>query len=152
MRDEIRNSIEIACTPERLYAYVTQPWLWHEWHPNSKSATAAAGPLAEGDAFTEIIELQPLSPLPLTLRRQTRYEVLVAEPGTHWQVRGEMSGGWLQIDYRFRATASGVEFTRTLTYAVSGIHRLMTPLLKPRMRAMSLLALGRLKAKVERNV
>jgi len=25
---------------EELFNYVTQPWLWHEWHPSSKSAKA----------------------------------------------------------------------------------------------------------------
>lgn len=149
MKDEIRNDIEIACAPERIYAYVTQPWLWHEWHPNSKSARAAAGVLAEGDSFTEMIELQPLSPLPLKLRRHTEYKVLVAKPSSHWRVQGQMSGGWLQIDYRFARTAAGVAFTRTLTYEIKGINRLIAPLLKPRMRQMSTVALSNLKARLE---
>lgn len=149
MHDEIRNRIEIACTPERIYAYVTQPWLWHEWHPNSRSAEAAVKSLAAGDGFREIIELQPLSPLPFRLRRQTQYRVLIAQPHQHWRVRGEMAGGWLQINYEFEPSAVGVLFTRTLNYEVRGIHGLMMPLLKPRMRRMSLVALGNLKSRLE---
>lgn len=149
MKDKVQSTIEIACTPEVLYAYVTQPWLWHEWHPNSKSAKAETTSLAPGDSFKEVIELQPLSPLPLIMRRKTEYKVLAATPSTHWQVEGQMSGGWLQINYDFQATKSGVSFTRTLTYEARGINRLLAPLLKPRMREMSKVALSNLKAKLE---
>ncbi|TJY62276.1 SRPBCC family protein [Sinimarinibacterium sp. CAU 1509] len=149
MKDQIRNTIEIACAPERIYAYVTQPWLWHEWHPNSKSAKSSSSTLATGDTFDEVIELQPLSPLPFTLKRQTRYRVIAADPPRHWRVEGKMSGGWLQIDYVFKPSECGVSFTRTLTYETRGFNRLMAPLLRPRMRKMSLLALSNLKAKLE---
>ncbi len=149
MKDEIRNTIEIACTPEQIYAYVTQPWLWHEWHPNSKSAKSASSTLAEGDTFDEVIELKPLSPLPFTLRRATRYRVLAAVAPSHWRVEGNMSGGWLQIDYAFKPSEGGVSFTRTLSYEARGFNRLMAPLLRPRMRKMSQLALSNLKVKLE---
>jgi hypothetical protein len=149
MKDQIRNTIEIACAPDRIYAYVTKPWLWHEWHPNSKSAKSTSSTLAVGDTFDEVIELQPLSPLPFRLRRQTRYQVLAAEPASHWQVEGKMSGGWLRIDYAFKPSPKGVSFTRTLTYETRGLNRLIAPLLRPRMRQMSLLALRNLKAKLE---
>ncbi len=144
-----RNSVEIRCPPERLYAYVTQPWLWHEWHPNSKSAQASVDALQAGDGFDEVIEIQPLAPLPLRLKRATRYRVLVAEPGKFWKVEGRMKDGWLQIQYEFKPTPSGTQFTRTLSYRVSGLNRLMLPLLRRRMAAMSLLALGNLKRRME---
>jgi hypothetical protein len=149
MKDEIRNTIEIACTPEKLYSYVTQPWLWHEWHPNSRSAKATVPVLTVGEVFDEVIALQPLSPLPLTLRRKTHYKVIAAERNSLWRVEGEMAGGWLQIHYEFRASPTGVAFTRTLTYEARGINRVFAPLLRPRMRQMSLLALNNLKKKLE---
>ncbi len=149
MKEQFQNTIEIACTPEQLYRYITQPSRWHEWHPNSKSAHTETPVLSAGDKFTEIIELQPLSPLPLTLTRKTQHQVLLAEPHQRWQVRGEMAGGWLQINYEFVASAIGVTFTRTLIYEAKGVHRLFMPFLKSRMRAISLIALGNLKAKLE---
>jgi len=149
MKETIRNTIEVKCTPETLYSYVTQPWLWHEWHPNSKSAKAKNNVLSRGDEFNEEIELQPLSPLPLHLRRKTIYRVLVAEPNKHWCVEGNMSGGWLRINYEFEPTPSGVSFTRTLDYETKGINKLLAPLLRPRMRSMSRVALENLKNKVE---
>ncbi len=149
MTASLHNSIEIACTPEQLYAYVTQPWRWHEWHPNSKSAAATVTSLQAGDSFDEVVEIQPLAPLPLRLRRATRYRVLVAKPALLWKVEGEMKDGWLRIEYAFKATATGTLFTRTLTYDVNGINRLLMPLLRPQMAAMSVLALSNLKRRME---
>ena len=149
MREQIRNTVEINVPTELMYAYVTQPWLWHEWHPNSKSAKACVEVLAEGDSFDEIIELTPLSPLPLKLKKHTRYKVLIAKPGKHWQVEGDMEGGWLQIDYQFKTLDKGLEFTRTLSYETKGINRLLAPLLRPRMREMSSVAISNLKQKLE---
>ncbi len=149
MNESIQNTIEIRCSPDRFYAYVTQPWLWHEWHPNSKSAHASVDSLQVGDAFDEVIEIQPLAPLPLRMRRATRYKVLVAVPSTLWKVEGRMKDGWLQIQYEFKATPSGTQFTRTLSYSVTGPSRLMMPLLRRRMASMSLVALSNLKKRLE---
>ncbi len=149
MNESTRNTIEIRCAPDRLYAYVTQPWLWHEWHPNSKSAHASVDALQIGDEFDEVIEIQPLAPLPLRMQRATRYRVMAAVPGALWKVEGRMKDGWLQIQYEFKPTPSGTQFTRTLTYSVSGPNRLLMPLLRRRMAAMSLVALSNLKRRLE---
>jgi len=149
MKDQIKNTIEIAIAPDKMYRYVTQPWLWHEWHPSSKSARAKVDVLSAGDTFDEVVELKPLSPLPIKLKKQTHYKVLVAKPATHWQVEGDMDGGWLQIDYQFQASEIGVKFTRTLSYETKGINRVLTPLLKPRMREISIIALNNLKSRLE---
>jgi len=149
MKDQIQNTIEIAVTPEKIYSYVTQPWFWHEWHPNSKSAKAKETVLSVGDTFDEVIELKPLSPLPIKLKKQTLYKVLIAKAGQHWQVEGDMNGGWLQIDYQFKNSERGVVFTRTLSYEIKGINRILAPLLKPKMSEMSSVALHNLKQKLE---
>ena len=149
MQEIICNTVEMACTPEQLYAYVTQPWLWHEWHPNSQSAQAEVSVLCAGDEFSESVVLQPLSPLPLTLRRATRYQVQDAVPAKFWRVSGKMRDGWLQIQYEFEPSATGTRFTRTLTFSATGLSALMMPLLRRRMRAMSVVALTNLKQRME---
>lgn len=149
MPTTLENTLEIACPPERLYAYVTQPWLWHEWHPNSKGCLSAATILGAGDRFTEEIELQPLSPLPFTMRRITGYLVEVADPPRRWAARGETRDGWLSIQYECEPSLAGTLFTRRLCYETRGASRWLMPLLKPRMVANSRLALERLKQKME---
>ena len=145
----LQNTIDIARDPASVYAYVTRPWRWHEWHPNSKSATARTATLQVGDSFDEVIEIRPLAPLPITLRRATRYRVNIADPDLHWQVRGETGDGWLAIDYVFAATATGTRFTRTLTFEATGASRVLMPLLRRNMVRMSALALNNLRARLE---
>lgn len=145
----LSNQIEIACSPQALFDYVTQPWLWHEWHPNSVSAKAEVDRLKVGDTFDECIAIQPLSPLPLTLKRQTRYSVQISRNAEEWEVKGLMKDGWLVIHYQFQPSPSGTLFSRQLSFSASGASRLLLPLLKRRMAQKSLVALGNLKRKME---
>src|SRR5688500_6061105 len=86
----LQHTLQLVCAPLALYDYVTQLWRWHEWHPSSRHARAAVDRLQAGDEFEEEIELQPLAPWPPTLRRQTHYRVLEAQPGVQWEAEGRM--------------------------------------------------------------
>jgi carbon monoxide dehydrogenase subunit G len=146
----MENSIVIDRSPLAVFAYVTQPWRWHEWHPSSQQAEANVEVLSVGDRFDEVIRLQPLSPLPFTVRRQTRYTVLLSEPGVVWEVRGETGDGALTIHYDFRPQGDATLFHRRLQYEVRGAMTLIEPwLLQPRMRKLSAQALSNLKARLE---
>ena len=150
MQRVIENSIDIARTPQQVFDYVTQPWRWHEWHPSSQGATASAEVMSAGETFDEVIRLQPLSPLPLTIRRQTHYRVDEAQPGVCWQVTGEANGGKLTIRYQFSDNGQGgTRFFRRLSYEVKGPLRLFDRLLYPRMCQLSRVALANLKEKLE---
>jgi hypothetical protein len=152
MATELTNSIDIRSTPEAVYQYVTQPWKWHEWHPNSRSATGPGHPLKVGDTFNEVIELQPLSPLPVRMRRETAYQVLEAEPFRAWTVEGQARDGWLRIRYRFRCIDGGTRFTRTLVFQTRGLSRVLMLFLKKRMARQSLIALTNLRNRLEAGV
>ena len=145
----LTNSIEIDCTPGALYRYVSQPWRWHEWHPNSISASFSADILQVGDSFDEQIEVHPLSPLPFRFRRQTRYEVIQADPFKSWEVHGEARDGWIHIRYELQPSSGGTIFTRTLSFDVTGLSALLMPLLKSRMDETSRTALATLKVVLE---
>lgn len=146
----IENEIVIACPPQQVYDYVTQPWRWHEWHPSSQSAVSDVAVLTVGDTFDEVIRLQPISPLPLNIRRQTHYRVVLADPGVTFEVRGETGDGGLTIHYDLMAQGDTTLFRRTLDYEVRGIMTLIEPvLLYPRMKRLSAVALANLKARLE---
>lgn len=149
MQESIQNSIEIRCSPKQLFEYVTQPWLWHEWHPSSKSASANTESLKVGDEFDEIVELQPFAPLPPRLKKSTRYSVVASDPFSFWKVIGKMKDGWLQIQYDFEPMEGGTRFIRTLKYGASGLNRLLLPFLKGKMESISVQALDNLKRKME---
>lgn len=148
----ITNEIQIAVDAEKLFNYVTQPWLWHEWHPSSKSASAAHTFLAAGDEFEESIMVQPLAPLPPRLTRSTRYTVLEAFPFHSWKVEGKMKDGWLQIRYDFEEPveqAGTTLFQRTLTFSVNGPTRVLLPFLKWQVKKISAQAMKQLKCRME---
>lgn len=145
---QLHHSIHLAPPPDVVYAYVTQPWRWHEWHPNSRSASHSAAPLVAGSSFAEVIAVQPLAPLRWTLTRQTQYQVELAEPPRLWQVRGQMGDGWLVIRYALQPDGTGTRFDRTLTFETTGPVRLLTPILRRQMARMSALALERLRGKL----
>lgn len=148
----IENEIEISVSAEALFNYVTQPWFWHEWHPSSKSAKSDHSVLAEGDCFDEVIEVQPLAPLPPRLRKHTTYSVTESKPYQSWEVTGKMQGGWLRIRYAVVAIPGkpvSTRFHRRLEFAVSGPNRLLLPFLKRKMVKVSPMALVNLKHRME---
>ena len=145
----IHNQIEISVSAEDLFNYVTQPWKWHEWHPSSKSAKAAHSFLATGDEFFEVIEVQPLAPLPPRMTRTTSYTVIESVPFHTWKVEGRMKDGWLRIRYDFEEQDELTLFTRALSFDVSGINRILKPLLRSKMEKISVVALQKLKHNVE---
>ena len=149
MPAQMQHSIDIARSPAEVYAFITQPWHWHHWHPSSRSAKALVSELAVGDSFDEEIVVQPLAPLPPRLHRETHYQVLAAAPGQHWLCRGQMRDGWLEIRYQLQPSVVGTRLTRTLTFDVGGITRLMMPLLRRRQRLLSPVALSNLKTLLE---
>lgn len=145
----LQNQILINAPSRQLFDYVTQPWRWHEWHPNSRSANAEVEVLQVGDHFDEVIEVQPLAPLPPKLQRQTHYVVEVSEPHRHWQVKGDTGDGWLVIRYDLFPEGEQTRFERTLTFDVRWPTRLLLPALERQMRRTSAVALGNLKERLE---
>lgn len=145
----IENKMEIRCSAQALFNYVTQPWLWHEWHPNSISATENLNGLKVGDTFQEMIRLKPLDPLPVIFNRETSYTVLVSQPDMQWIVEGKTNNGALRIQYDFEQISENrVLFKRTLSFKVEGHLRVMSYFLVKNMKKTSVIALDNLKRKL----
>ena len=149
MSIHIHNEIEIAASAKDLYTYVTQPWLWHEWHPSSKAAKAAHSFLAAGDEFTEWVEIQPLAPLPPRMKRSITYTVTESVPFHTWEAEGEMNDGRVRIRYDFEEKGGVTFFARSLDLDVTGLTRALLPLLKPKMEKLSMIALTNLKTLIQ---
>ncbi|WP_281645635.1 SRPBCC family protein [Parendozoicomonas sp. Alg238-R29] len=133
----IKHIVEIACTPQELFEYLTQPWLWHEWHPNSVSATNQGTPLRVGDEYSEIYKIRLFKSLPIMLTKHLHYEVLEVEPFSSWKVRAHTVGAVINFHYQFEPCEKGVRYTRNLDYQVRGLFRVGAPLLEKRNREMS---------------
>jgi len=145
----VHNEIEIRVSAEELFNYVTQPWLWHQWHPGSKSAKAGHSFLATGDEFTEVVEAQPLGPLPLRIQRRVDYTVTESVPLHTWECEGNMKDGRIRIRYDFEEKGGVTFFSRSLELEVSGLMRILLPVLKPNMEKISMIALNNLKTRMQ---
>jgi hypothetical protein len=147
----IHNEIEIAATAKDLFTYVTQPWRWHEWHPNSISAKAEHGHLATGDEFSEWVEIQPLAPFLRTMKRSIAYTVTESVPFQTWQAEGRIKDGRIRIRYDFEEKGEVTFFSRSVDLEVTGMTRILLPFLKLKMEKLSMIALTNLKVKMREN-
>ena len=149
MSISIHNEIEIEVSSRDLYNYVTQPWLWHEWHPASQSARAAHSYLATGDEFTEVVEIQPLVPLFPSMTRNITYSVTESVPFHTWEAEGQIKDGLIRLRYDFEEKGGVTFFSRSMDLDATGFTRILLPLLKLRMEKLSMIALTRLKEKMQ---
>ncbi len=143
--ETIRHTIDIDCSPRALYEYIAQPWRWHEWHPNSKSAQVQNKALGKGDTFDEVYELRVLPFPPLTLHRLLHWRVVEESPYTYWEIEATTKDGLINIAYNYEPASDAVRFTRTVKFSLTGITRLLSPLLKKRNTEMSEVALANMK-------
>ncbi len=91
-----------------VYAYVTQPWRWHEWHPASESASSSQGALATGVRFDEVASMKPFPMLPLRIRSQLQWIVLKTRVPNMVELKGRSK----MIDVHVRYEIDGVDMTR----------------------------------------
>lgn len=145
------HTIDVTCSPQQMFDYISQPWRWHEWHPNSTGASQASRPLSVGDGFVEDFAIRPVPFLPLTLHRKLHYRVISARPPEAWEIKATMEGGGADIHfrYRFEPTAAGARFTRTLDYTIHGPMKLLAPLIRRANTRNSELAMAALKQRAD---
>ncbi|WP_248797834.1 SRPBCC family protein [Pseudomonas sp. MWU13-2105] len=122
----LSNEVYIEAAIETVYAYVTQPDRWHEWHPTSVSAeTGIRGPLPKDHRFTEVIDL-------LGLRIEMDYRVVIADAPSEFKMAFTSPVVDGCIHYSLLRDGHGTRFVRTLQYItelnLSGLHARMIEL------------------------
>lgn len=147
----ISHEVEMDCSVAQLFNYITQPNLWHEWHPNSVKAEVPRNPLQVGDRYSEIYRMRFFESLPIYISRDLNYEVLKVEPNKFWKVRAKGKDNEINFEYTFAETPSGgVRFHRQLDYELQGITVLASKHIKKRNEAMSVVALKNLVSKMNK--
>ena len=109
MAYEISTTIEIAATPQNVWAVLVDLVSYSQWHPMYKAAT---GQLAAGSTLT-ITSTHPTSGRPMT----AKVKVLSAEPDTELRWASKMLG--LPISertFRLSPTADGTSLEQAGTY------------------------------------
>jgi len=137
----------IARPPEEVFAYVTTPGHWPEWHPSSLGVTGATDhSLLVGEEVTE-------SFLVAGRRGKARWTVQEREEPRRWVIFGQVEGGGTgTITYTLTPQDGGTFFEREFTYEMNNplLALLDTLILRRRIEAESTEALRRLKARLER--
>jgi uncharacterized protein YndB with AHSA1/START domain len=106
-RDTLENVVRLARPPADVFALVTNPSRWHEWHPNTRDVDAAADhSLGVGEQVVERIRVGPF-------RGAVTWKVTAAEPGRRWVLYGDAGNGFQsELEYTLQAEGEGTLFRR----------------------------------------
>jgi uncharacterized protein YndB with AHSA1/START domain len=143
---QVVSRATIARSPEEVFAYVTTPGHWPEWHPSSLGVTGATDhSLAVGEEVTE-------SFLVAGKRGKAIWTVREREEPRRWVIFGQVEGGGTgTITYTLTPQDGGTAFEREFTYAMNNplLALLDRLVLRRRIEGESAEALRRLKERLE---
>jgi hypothetical protein len=143
------HEILIDRSVDDVYAYVTQPWRWHEWHPASESASRSQGALETGVRFDEVASMKPFPMLPLRIRSQLQWTVLKTRAPNMVELKGRSK----LIDVHVRYEIDGVDmarFRRVFRFQVKGwLRHIEAYFLPARMHKQSVAAIFNLRRVLE---
>ena len=124
----MQHSVDIARSPEEVFAWVSTPRRWPEWHPYPIAIMGPEGSLRVGSRF-EYAGGRAGS---------LQWEVMAARAGQMWQTRARGKHGLeLLVTYECSGTASGTRFVRTLEYRFGSLWVRLADLLFVRKRIAS---------------
>lgn len=135
---EVRQSVEIARTPEEVFAYVTDPAQLSTWQDAEEVSQLTPGAIGPGTRFREIHKV-------FGIRRTEITEVVVFEPGRRFDIR-VLEGPPVDGRWDFEAAGAGTRLTLTPTARLPGPLRVAEPL----MAFMTALVFGRFHRRLKR--
>ena len=105
--DSMQHHVDIPRAPEQVFAYVSSPTRWHEWHPYHVAITGPEGSLPTGTCFDYVGGRAG----------HLSWEVIDVLPGQRWQARARGKFGLtMQVTYTCAGNDQQTRFTRTLEY------------------------------------
>jgi uncharacterized protein YndB with AHSA1/START domain len=113
--------IDIARSPEEVFAYVTDPAKLSTWQNAEEVTQLTPGPLRAGARLREVHKV-------LGRRRVQITEVVVSEPGRRLDIR-MVDGPPLDGRWDFAPSATGTRLTFTPIVRLTGIRQRLEPVL-----------------------
>jgi uncharacterized protein YndB with AHSA1/START domain len=106
-RAALEHVVHLPRPPADVFALVTNPSRWHEWHPNTVDVNASADhSLDVGEGVVERIRIGPL-------RGAVTWRVTAATPGQRWVLYGDARHGFeSELEYTLEADGEGTLFRR----------------------------------------
>ncbi len=141
------SAANIARAPADVFAFVTTPGNWPQWHPSSLRVTGAVDhPLGVGESCVEEYVVAGR-------RGSCTWTVMECDPPRRWTIASSSAtgGGSATIAYALSPAGDGTRFARSMTYEMpNALYRLLDALfLRARIVAESDEAVRRLKAVLE---
>jgi uncharacterized protein YndB with AHSA1/START domain len=109
------QSIDIARTPEAVFAYVTDPGKLHTWQDAEEVVQLTPGPLGAGSRFRETHKT-------FGWRRVEITEFVVYEPGRRFDIR-VLDGPPVDGRWDFEPSAAGTRLTFTPIVRATGLRQ-----------------------------
>jgi uncharacterized protein YndB with AHSA1/START domain len=122
------QSIEIARSPEEVFAYVTDPSKLSTWQNAEGVTPLAPGPLGAGTRLREVHKV-------LGRRRVQITEIVVYEPGRRLEIR-MVDGPPVDGRWDFAPSGAGTLLTFTPIFRLTGIMQRLEPMLVLATRAV----------------
>lgn len=144
------HEITIACAPESVFDYVTDPNRWNEWFALTLPAKLDAEPQAPGQRFEMKTVQQLFKPLPIKLVRSVQCTICKSDRPYLWEVAAESGLVSTITSYTLSRADEGTILKRQFSYTTKGWLRYAEPVLfRRRIVSQAQKSLYRLKDKVE---
>jgi len=105
------NDVDIAASPERVFAYVSAPVNWPRWHPQSRAVSGVVDRTPQpGEKTIEDFEIAGR-------RGRATWTSVAVDAPRRWEFEGSgEGGGGAHIVYALSPIVNGTHFQRELTY------------------------------------
>ncbi|MEJ8811976.1 SRPBCC family protein [Variovorax ureilyticus] len=115
-KTRIVSEADIARPPADVYAYVTTPGHWPEWHPSSLAVRGAVDhSLAVGESVEEDFSVAGRT-------GRVTWRVTAREPDRYWRIAGTIGGREAgTVSYTLTPTAGGTHFLREFEYGAPNL-------------------------------
>lgn len=117
------KSVEIARSPDEVFAYVADIRNEPNWHVDMDSVPP------DTDAVPVVGKTYPVKFKPFMGKTDGTYTVLEFEPGARVVYRASLGGFEPTITHAVEPAAGGARFTRSVDMRPSGVMALMTPVM-----------------------
>lgn len=144
------HEVEIACDPETIFEYVTNPNRWHEWYPSSQPTNEEYKAQETGQKFEILTVQRPIKALPFEITKQLAYTVIKSEPASIWEISASSDLVNSTTTYTLQKIKKGTLFKREFKYTTKGWLKIIEPiLLRKSIFSQAGEGLNNLKARIE---
>ncbi len=123
------NEVKIACEPNLIFDYVTNPNRWHEWYPSSEPSNDEYVANEVGHKFEIVTVQKPISILPLSIRKTLNYTVSKFEYAKTWEINTSSNLLGSITTYTLTPIKEGTLFKREFRYTTRGWLSILEPIL-----------------------